>query len=338
MISFLPHLFRHLKDRILDLPEFLLLGGAADCRSFFRNRSACIAASTSARSIHHARRRLHPIDDGIDLPLEILRRISLRTSFLDAAQLQRQFPEQLLCLRMLAGGVLPLLCEAPAWQACFPFTSFVAWEWNLFPIDCSSRRKITCFVRADLISFEIPVPVRVRLPRLFFLSTKRHNVGTRMILVVKRRVPVSPPAKCACLCDVVREILRPRSPCVRVIEAQQLHLRAGRPECPARQIPRGTANLRRIAAFRSTASSSRTAVFAHGLRRVGLRYLAPSISTTPCSGVSSSPAKQALNFIPDATCNRHVPKRFRNRKIAKSVFQVTACRFVGRRSTNNFYR
>ena len=71
----LPHLFRHLKDRILDLPEFFLLGEWRTLPLLF-----CIEIVQPALQFPptlvafiHTRQQLHLIDNGIDFPLEILR-------------------------------------------------------------------------------------------------------------------------------------------------------------------------------------------------------------------------------------------------------------------------
>ena len=73
----LPHLFRHLKDRIFDLPEFLLLGERRALPLFFRVEivQPALQLPPAPVAFIHARQQLHLIDNGIDLLLEILRQI-----------------------------------------------------------------------------------------------------------------------------------------------------------------------------------------------------------------------------------------------------------------------
>ena len=118
----LPHLFRHLNDRILDLPELLLLGERRTLPLFF-----CVEIVQPALQLPpapvafiHTRQQLHLIDDGIDFPLEIFRQIPVGLFTLDAAQLPRQLPDHLLRFRMLTGGVLHLLCKRQHGRARFP--------------------------------------------------------------------------------------------------------------------------------------------------------------------------------------------------------------------------
>ena len=119
----LPHLFRHLKDRVFDLPEFFLLGERRALPLFFRVEivQPALQLPPAPVAFIHARQQLHLIDNGIDFLLEVFRQISVGLLSLDAAQLQRQFPDHLLRFRMLTGGVLHLLCKRQHGRACFPY-------------------------------------------------------------------------------------------------------------------------------------------------------------------------------------------------------------------------
>ena len=212
----LPHLFRHLKDCILDLPEFFLLRERRALPLFFRVEivQPALQLPPALVAFIHTLQQLHLIDDGIDLPLEILRQIPVGLFSLDAAKFQRQFPDHLLCLRMLAGGVLHFLCKRLHSRACFPHQFVAGLTFVLVDVQQLLLKDLVC---QDGFDFPNPVPVQVRLPRLF---RPRHHVDVRVTaLVVECRVP----AKVLWwnvhrLRNVVPMRPQQRPPCVRMIE------------------------------------------------------------------------------------------------------------------------
>ena len=222
----LPHLFRHLKDRILDLPELLLLGEWRTLPPFFRVEivQPALQFPPTFVAFIHARQQLHLIDDGVDLPLEIFRQIPVGLFTLDAAQLQRQFPDHLLCLRMLAGGVLHLLRKRQHGRACFPHQFVAGLTFVLVDVQ---QLLLKDLVRQDRFYFPDTFPVQVRLPRLF---RPRHHVNVRVTaLVVERRIPAKVLRRDVHrLRDVVPVRPQQRPPCVRMIEPQPLRVLAAK--------------------------------------------------------------------------------------------------------------
>ena len=218
------HLLRHLKDRVLDLPEFSLLGERRTLPLFFRVEivQPALQLPPAPVAFIHARQQLHLIDNGIDFLLEILRQISIGLFTLDAAKLQRQFPDHLLCLRMLAGGVLHLLCKRQHSRPRFPYQLVAGLTFVLVDVQ---QLLLKDLVRQDGLDFPNPIPVQVRLPRLF---RPRHHVNVRVTaLVVERRVPAKVLWRDVhCLRNVVPVRPQQRPPCVRMIEPQPLRVLA----------------------------------------------------------------------------------------------------------------
>ena len=218
----MPHLFRHLNDRILDLPEFFLLGERRTLPLLFRIEivQPALQLPPTFVAFIHTRQQLHLIDNGIDLPFEILRQISIGLFTLDAAQLSRQLPDHLLRFRMLTGGVLHLLCKCQHSRPCFPYQLVAGLTFVLVDVQQFLPKDL---VGQDRLDFPNPIPVQVRLPRLF---RPRHHVNVRVTaLVVECRIPAEVLRRNVHrLRNVVPVRPQQRPPCVRVIEPKPLRI------------------------------------------------------------------------------------------------------------------
>ena len=336
----LPHLFCHLKDRILDLPEFLLLGERRALPLFFRVEivQPALQLPPAPVAFIHARQQFHLIDNGIDFLLEVFRQISVGLLSLDAAKLQRQLPNHLLRLRMLAGRVLHLLCKRQHSRACFPYQLVAGLTFVLVDVQQLLPKDLIGQDGFDLLN---PVTVQVRLPRLF---RPRHHVDVRVTaLVVERRIPAEVLRRDThCLRNVIPVRPQQRPPCVRVIEPKPLRVLASERNDVRPDVPGITVHLRHRRIQVDGIFISEQPVFAHPLRaRSGCDILGVAVDLLHLAPVFLHRQREKLRGVEFRRMRRVIAvfqERFRIRKILRQFFDELRLPF--RRRTvvrQNFY-
>ena len=141
---------------------------------------------------------------------------------------------------MLTGRVLHLLCKRQHSRPCFPYQLVAGLTFVLVDVQQFLPKDL---VGQDRLDFPNPIPVQVRLPRLF---RPRHHVNVRVTaLVVERRIPAKVLRRDVHrLCNIVSVRPQQRPPCVRVIEPKPLRVLTAKRNDVRPDIPGITVHLR----------------------------------------------------------------------------------------------
>ena len=239
---------------------------------------------------------------------------------------------------MLTDGVLHLLCKRQHGRARFPHQLVAGLAFVLIDVQQFLLKDL---VGQDGLDFPNPIPVQVRLPRLF---RPRHHVNVRMTaLVVERRIPAEVLRRDVHrLRDAVPVRPQQRPPCVRVIEPQPLRVLAPERNDVRPDVSGVVVHLCHCRIQVNYIFISEQSVFAQPLRaRTGCDILGVAVDLLHLAPVFLHRQREKLRGVELCRMRRVIAvfqKRFRIRKILRQLFDELCLPFRRRAVVRqNFY-